>query len=200
MRVSEALEQIEAIHGHLARWEVYRGFRAGAVALEGVVALLAAWAQPWLVAAGDARGFVAYWSLVALVCGLLGAGAALRSYRATTDELLRRQTRRVAAQLLPCVAAGAVVTACLLRGGAGLAVWLPGLWATLFGLGLVAARPYLPRLIGAVALFYLAAGALLLAHAPAATTLSGWQVGAPFGAGHLLAALVLHLDRGTADA
>jgi hypothetical protein len=198
MRVTEALAQIEAIHGHLARWEVYRGFRAGAVALEGVVALAAAWAQPRLVAAGDAAGFVAYWSLVALACGLIGAGAALRAYRATADEHLRRQTRHVAAQLPPCVAAGAVMTPCLLRGAA--AAWLPGLWATLFGLGLVAARPYLPRLVGAVALFYLAAGGLLLAHAADASTLSGWQVGLPFGFGHLLAALVLYRDRGAAHA
>src|SRR5262249_5979389 len=107
-------------------------------------------------------------------------------------------TRQVAAQLLPCVAAGAVVTPCLLRGGA--AAWLPGLWATLFGLGLVAARPYLPRLVGAVALFYLAAGALLLARAADAPTLSGWQVGLPSGAGPLLAALVLYRDRGAAHA
>jgi hypothetical protein len=35
MHVREALEQLDAIHDHLARVEEYRGFRAVAVALVG---------------------------------------------------------------------------------------------------------------------------------------------------------------------
>ena len=71
------------------------------------------------------------------------------------------------------VAAGAVVTVCLLRAGPGCTGWLPGLWAMLFGLGLVAARPYLPRHIGVVAL--LPDGKSLL-FASWDTTLRYWDI------------------------
>jgi hypothetical protein len=70
---------------------------------------------------------------------------------------------------------------------------LPGLWAVLFGLGVFASRPYLPRATGWVALFYLAAGGLLLwaADRPG-VALNGWGVGGVFGVGQLATALVLH--------
>src|ERR1700746_2551532 len=101
MDVKDALQQIQAIHGQLARSEVYRGFRAQALALVGVLALLAALMQPWGVPDGDARGFVGYWSSVAAVCAFLGAGAILRAYVTSADDFTRRQTRQVAAQFLP---------------------------------------------------------------------------------------------------
>jgi hypothetical protein len=198
--VRDALQQIEAIHGHLARTEVYRGFRARALALVGLLAFLAAWVQPWVVTEGDETGFIGYWSCMAAGCGMLGAGAALKTYLVAEDDFVRRQTRQVAGQFLPCVAAGAVVTVCLLRGGPGCTAWLPGLWAMLFGLGVLAARPYLPRPVGAVALFYLGCGTVLLGRAASGAAPSSWSVGAPFGLGHLLTAAALHLEPESRDA
>ena len=69
---------------------------------------------------------------------------------------------------------------------------LPGLWALLFGLGVFATRPYLPRAVGWVGLFYLAAGSLLVGHAAITPSLSGWSVGGVFGAGYLATALAFH--------
>ena len=195
MRVDDALEQLDAIHAHLAKAEVYRGFRVAGVALVGVAGLLAAAVQPLVPSAGP-TGFVLYWLAVAGACGLVGSGAAARDYFAREDEFARRRTRQVFAQFGPCLLAGGVVTAAALRAPADLVPYLPGLWAVLFGLGLVSARPYLPRGVGKVGLGYVLAGGLLLARAPAAPDPSGWAVGGVFGAGHLATAAVLWWDRG----
>src|SRR5262249_46839651 len=152
------------IHEQLAKAEVYRGFRVPGVAAAGALGLAAAAAQPWVVAP-DGLGFVAYWVTVAVVCAAVGAGAALHAYFVAEDGFARRRTRRVLSQFLPCLGAGAVVTFALPRCDAALVALLPGLWALLFGLGVLAARPYLPRAIGWVSLFYLGCGALLLARA-----------------------------------
>ncbi len=64
-----------------------------------------------------------------------------------------------------------------------------GLWV--FGLAIFAARPYLPRASGWVALAYLGAGCIALNLAPTDPVVFGWIVAAIFGTGQLAAALVL---------
>jgi hypothetical protein len=75
---------------------------------------------------------------------------------------------------------------------AALVPLLPGLWAICFGIGTFASRPYLPRASGWVALFYYAAGMALLWIARGPEPLRAWWVGATFGTGQLLAAIVLY--------
>jgi hypothetical protein len=75
---------------------------------------------------------------------------------------------------------------------------LPGLWAVVFGLGVFATRPYLPRAVGWVGLYYLTAGAFLLGRSPFAE-LSGWSVGGVFGLGQLATALVLYWNLERSD-
>ena len=186
MEVRDALDRLDRIHDHLTRAEVYRGFRVPAVALVGCVGLLAAAAQPWVVRGGGA--FVWFWSAVGAAGVLIGLGAAARSYFFGEDDFERRRTRRVMGQFLPCVLAGALLTVSLGRADAFVPL-LPGAWAVLFGLGVVAVRPHLPPAVGLVGVAYVLAGGLLLAWRPAAP--SGWSVGGVFGAGHLATALVL---------
>lgn len=193
MRTQDAIEQLDLIHDQLARAEVYPGFRPPAVALVGSVGLLAAAAQPGV----SAGGFVAYWLAVAAVGGAIGFAAAARSYAREEDELARRRTRRVMAQFLPALAAGAAVTLGVWRAGPELVHLLPGLWALVFGLGIVAARPHLPAAVWGVGVGYVLAGAaLLLAATPEP---SGWAVGGVFGVGHLATAAALHTRRGSDD-
>lgn len=192
MRVTDALSQIDAIHDQLAKGEVYRGFHVPGVAFAGLVGLLAAVLQPWMIAPDDADGFVHYWLAVAALSSLLAAGAALHTYWFHDDVFARRRARRVAGQFGPCLLAGAAATVAMLRGGPAYVPFLPGLWASFFGLGIFAIRPYLPRAIGWVGLFYLAAGAVLVVQAASVPRLSGWDVGAVFGIGHLATALVFH--------
>src|SRR5262245_53017664 len=199
MHVREALERLDEIHDQLTKAEVYPGFRVPGVALAGVVGLLAAAVQPLVAGTDTPVGFVGYWVAVAAACGLLGGGTAVHSYLFHEDDFDRRRTRRVLTQFFPCLLAGGLLTLALFRGGSDLVRFLPGVWATVFGLGMISARPYLPRGIGGVGLFYLVAGGVLLVQAADSHELSGWSVGGVFGVGHLAAAVVLHLRRERAD-
>ena len=87
------------------------------------------------------------------------------------------------------------VTAVLTRAGASFVPYLPGLWAVLFALGVFAARPYLPRATGWVALLYLVGGALLLAAGPTDLDWAGRAFGGVFTAGQLATAGVLHRNQ-----
>src|SRR5947209_4114234 len=157
MRVNEALGQIAQIHDHLARAEQYRGFHPLAVAASGLIGLIAAAVQSWIVPADDPAAFARFWLVVAVVGGGIGISPAIDAYFFREDEFARRRSRRVLGQFLPCVVAGLCVTLALGRAGNGLVWCLPGLWAALFGLGVFSARPYLPRATGWVGLFYLGA-------------------------------------------
>lgn len=192
MHVRDALDRLDQIHDQLARSEVYRGFRVPAVALVGATGLAAAALQP-LAAGAEGVGFVAYWVAVAVGCALLGTAAAVHAYVTREDDFERRRTRRVAAQFLPAALAGAAVTAAVAR-VPELVSFLPGFWAVLFGLGLIATRPHLPDGIGPIGLGYVAAGAFHLLRAAPGAELSGWSVGGVFGVGHLLTAFVLWRD------
>jgi hypothetical protein len=193
MHVTDALRQLDDIHDHVMRAEVYRGFQAPGVAAVGILGLVAAVVQPLIAGADGPHGFVLYWVVVALVGGLLGGSGAVYTYLYREDDFARRKTRRVVLQFLPCLAAGACVTASFTLGGPTVVPFLPGVWAVLFGLGMMAVRPYLPRPIGLVAWFYLVAGSWLLLRAAAVPELSGLSVGGVFGFGHLATAAVLLL-------
>jgi hypothetical protein len=186
----EALDQISEIHRHLAKSEVYRGYRPLPVALSGVVGLLAAFLQAPTRGANDPVGFVIYWSAIAIVAAAVGSAEIVFNYVWRESAFGRRTTRVVAAQFAPPLVVAGVATLALTRLSAALVPILPGLWAALFGLGIFAARPYLPRATGWVALFYLTAGAWWLWHMAVAPP-SPWAVGGTFGVGQIFAAVVL---------
>lgn len=192
MDVSRALSQIAEIHQQIAKGEVYRGYRSLPVAASGVIGILAAVLQPWAVGSGDPVGFVIYWSWVAAVACVVGTSEIAYNYAARENEADRRRTRQVIGQFLPSVLGAAIISLSFVRLSATLVPVLPGLWAICFGIGVFASRPYLPRASGVVALFYYAAGVALLWRARGPESLSGWWVGGTFGAGQLLAALVLY--------
>jgi hypothetical protein len=191
MRVDEALDRLDAIHAQLDRAAVYRGFRVPAVAAVGCVGLAAAAAQPLVPEAGRGVGFVLYWVAVAAVGGILGTAAGVRSYVLREDEFDRRRTRRVLVQFLPCLLAGGAVTVAVARGAPDFVPFLPGVWAAVFGLGVVAAAPFLPPAVGPVGLAYVALGVILCLRTDPAADPSGWAVGGVFGLGHFATALAL---------
>jgi hypothetical protein len=186
MHVHEALERLDQIHDQLTRSEVYRGFRVSAVVAVGVLGIVAAAIEPVV----PGVSFVWYWIGVAGLCASLGLAAALHSYAQREDEFERRRTRRVMAQFLPCLLGGAAITLSADR-APELVAFLPGFWAVVFGLGVIAARPHLPRAIGVVGFGYVVVGAALLLQTDPGNPPSGWAVGGVFGIGHLATALVL---------
>jgi len=196
MEIHRALDQISAIHDHLAKAEVYRGYRSIPAALSGVLALVAAALQPGLVGQAVEESFVIYWITVAVVGSVLAGGGIVYNYFFRENEFARRLTRRVVGQVLPPLFAGVVVTAIVVRVEAvnetvNVAL-LPGIWACLYSLGVFASRPYLPRMIGWVALFYFLAGGVLMSMSGSGASLSPWGMGLTFGIGQIFAGIVLH--------
>jgi len=196
--VSRALEQIEAIHEQLAKGEVYRGWRSAPVAVSGLVGLIAAAFESGSDRPIDPWAFAGYWVVVGIVALVAGCAEIAWHYVARASETDRRRSRQVIGQFMPALAAGAIVTGALMRFNPALATLLPGLWALLFGVGIFAARPYVPRASGWVGLYYWTAGLLLLWLSHRIDTLSPWTVGGTFGLGQLLGAVVLYwnLERG----
>lgn len=192
LETKRALDQIAEIHGHLARGEVYRDYRALPVALSGAGAVIAAALQRPILGTAPGGGFVVYWLVVALLCAPIAAGGVLRGYLRAATAAERRHTRTVVGQLLPSLLAGAAVSLALGFAGPEARTLLPGLWSILFALGVFASRPYLPRHIGWVALYYLVAGSGLLLLAAETTRINPWSMGVTFGVGQALAGLVLY--------
>jgi hypothetical protein len=191
MDVTRALDQIAEIHEQIAKGEVYRGYRSLPIAASGAIGVTAAWIQPAEVAR-DPIAFAVYWMVVAVAAMFVGSSEILYNYVVHDSASGRRRTRKVVGQFLPSVFAGGAIAVCFCRLDPSLVVLLPGLWAICFGLGAFASRPYLPRASGWVALFYYAAGFVLLSIGRGnGAGLSGWWIGVTFGTGQLLAALVL---------
>ena len=195
MDVPQALERIEEIHAQMAKGEVFRGYRPVPVAIAGVLGLLGAFLQPRFVPAGDGGiSFLAFWLGVASLNVGLNTAVIASGWARTRDPFVRRHTRLVVGQFVPCLVAGAAVSLALPSVDPGLTRLLPGLWALLFGLGVFASRPYLARATGWVALWFVVAGTALLSFPPQGWTRLGLVHGGVFGLGLLGAALVLHLD------
>lgn len=191
MELERALHQIAEIHGHLARSEVYRGYRSLPLALSGFIALAAAGLQETVLVPETDVAFVSYWVVIAAICGALSSSEVIYHYLFRDDAFRRRKTRRVTGQFLPSLIGGGALTVCLVKSGPSAVSLIPGLWAILFGMGIFASRPYLPRAIGWVGLFYLIAGNLLLLLSGGGG-LNPWGMGVTFGTGQLLTALVLY--------
>jgi len=189
--VTRALDQIAQIHEQIAKGEVYRGYRSLPIAASGLMGLAAAWLQPRALGTVDPVGFVLYWAAIAAAAAFVGSSEIIYNYIVHEEASGRRRTRRVVGQFLPSAVGGAAITVCFCHLSAALVPLLPGLWAICFGIGTFASRPYLPKASGWVALFYYAAGFMLLWIARGPAPLTGWWVGGTFGIGQLFAALVL---------
>jgi hypothetical protein len=189
---SRALEQIAEIHEHLAKTEVFRGWRSLPVASSAVVGLAAA---AWQSATGrplDPWSFTVFWLAVGVVALIIGCSEIVWHYATRATPAERRRSRQVVGQFLPALVAGALVTPAVIQLSPALVTLLPGLWALLFGVAVFAARPFVPRESGWVALYYFAAGLVLLWRASDASAISPWAVGGTFGVGQLFAAAALY--------
>lgn len=194
MELREALDSIATIRRRMAESEVFRGYRALPVAVSAVFALAAGFLQPVLVPRPeqDVRGYVALWSVVALLSiGAAGLAMFLRD-RVVGTSLTRPVTWLAVGQFVPCLVAAAAVTAVLVRVAPDAAWVLPGLWQVFFSQGVFASCRLLPRPAFAVGAWYLAAGIVTLVLARGPDALSPWAMAVPFGVGQLSAAAVLY--------
>lgn len=189
--LGSVLEQIQEIHGRMAHGQLYHGYRPLPVALSGSLGLLGAWLQPRFVGVDDARGFLLYWMVVAIISAGVAISAAAWHF-ARQPRYERRQTLHVLGQFLPCLVGGAVIGAGVVSVAPHCTGLLPGLWAVCFSLGIFSSRPFLPRATGWVALYYMGAGAWLLLH-PQALHQPAWALAITFFLGQCAGAVILYL-------
>lgn len=192
MEYTEAISRISEIHEHLAKGEVYRGFRSAPMAISGLLGLSAAIVRPVVFSSAEPGSILVYWIVVAAICAIIGGSETAYYYLFVDDEFGRRRTRKVLSQFVPCLAAGGAITFGLARRDPSLIEYLPALWAIVFSLGVFAARPYLPRSIGWVALYYAITGCALLIGIDRCGGYFDIEIGGAFGIGQLAAALVFY--------
>jgi hypothetical protein len=107
-------------------------------------------------------------------------------------SLQRQMTLLAVEQFIPCLVAGAMVTAVMVRFAPAQAWMLCGLWPILFSLGIFASRRLLPPAIFWAGVFYMLVGVANLALAQGAAAFSPWTMGVAFGVGQALVAGILY--------
>src|SRR5688500_18508588 len=103
-----ALADISAIRGQMARGTVFRGYGPAALALTGLLALLAAIVQSnWIDdPVRDIRAYLAIWIATAALTILIVGGEAIRRSRRIHDGLADDMLRAAAEQFTPAAVAG----------------------------------------------------------------------------------------------
>jgi hypothetical protein len=194
--VRRALSEIQSIRGYVARCMEFRGYGPLTLALTGIVAIAVASVQQlWLIEPRQQfPRFLALWvGAAAASLTLIGVETVARARR-LHSALATQMIYSAVEQFLPAIVAGILLTAVIAR-SAPQSLWmLPGLWQLLFSLGVFASCRFLPRAIFWVGVWYLATGLACLALGGGDWAFSPWEMGIPFGVGHLLVAAVLQLD------
>jgi hypothetical protein len=194
--LDRALAEINAIRSQIARDTAFRGYGPATFLATGVIAGLAAVGQGiWLPHPAAAPAvFLTLWVVVAAVSiGVIGLEMVLRTRRlhlGLADEMIHSAIEH----FLPAAVTGALITLVLVRAAPASLWMLPGIWQIVFGLGVFASCRYLPRAIGLVGGWYVAAGLFSLAFGGGANAFAPWLMGGAFGVGQLMVAVILHLD------
>jgi hypothetical protein len=195
MELRQALAQVSEIHEHLARTEVFRGYRSATIGFSGLVGLAAAMVQAsWLPQPTERLGtYLALWIGAATINVVVAGVGVWSRARMAGMALARRTTIFAVGQFLPSLVVGGLLTLVIVE-RAGESAWmLPGLWALVFSLGVFASCRLLPRAVSIVGAWYLVCGVLALAWGQGEAALSPWIMGITFGAGQLLMAIILYV-------
>jgi hypothetical protein len=195
MELRRALAQVSDIHEHLARTQIFRGYRSLTVGFSGLVGIAAAILQAFLLPRPTERlsAYLAFW-IGAAVINLIVVGSEIW-YRAQMAKLTltRRTTIFAVEQFVPSLIAGGLLTLVIVKRASESAWMLPGLWAILFSLGIFASCRLLPRAVSVAGVWYMACGTLALIWGQDEAALSPWIMGVTFGGGQLLTAAILHI-------
>jgi hypothetical protein len=195
MELRDALTQIAEIRQQMARGEVFRGYRAATTAFSGGAALLTGLIQWSLFPDPTRRQFVLLWSAAAALCLTAVAIEMIIRTRRSASQVQRQLTLLAIEQFIPSVIAGALLTWFFCDYLRAESWMMPGLWMIIFSLGMFASTRILPRLVFAVAGFYLLAGilTLILTHDPASVwRFSPWPMALAFGIGQFSTAFILY--------
>ncbi|MBL4890123.1 MAG: hypothetical protein JKX97_08915, partial [Candidatus Lindowbacteria bacterium] len=155
MEVEKAISQISEIHSQISRSEHYRGLRALPVALTGATAIFAGFFQHQIINSFLAPlgipfsiCFVLYWCSIAVISLVIALSGISRNYFLHDDTMDRKKTIVILENFLPCLVVGMIVTLGITSLIPTNIALLPGIWTLVFTLGVFAARPFLPRIVG----------------------------------------------------
>ncbi len=142
MRLNDALSQIADIRQQIAHSQAFNGYRSLTTGLTGVIAIVASLLQKWLVVdpIHHMNRYLVIWLVVALVSIIVvGIELAIRCWR--SDQPLQRELSfHAMEQMIPSLAAGALLTFVVTQFAEEIAWVLPGIWSILFGLGVFRLR------------------------------------------------------------
>ncbi len=200
MNIHRALSDIAEIRAQLDRTETYRGFRSLAVGVSVALLLVGAWLEQAWVADPivSVDRYLTVWFCVAIASATLALVEMSIRARVSENELVGKMHWSLARQISPSLLVGFVLTLVIVAhareqptASAGLMWSLPGVWSMIYGLGLFSCHKHLPSQTLGVAVYFLFAGILLLAHNWSTRELAGWQMIASFGVGQTCLAIVL---------
>ena len=190
--LNQALTDISSIRRQMARTVEFRGYGPATLATTAALAVVAAFAQIYLVP-DPARHPIEYlvvWLATAVVSGALIAIQTSTRTRRMHSGMANEMILQAVEQFLPAAAAGAMLTWVLVR-YVPYAVWmLPGLWQIIFALGVFSSCRFLPRPMVVAGSWYLLTGLISIAIGDE-RAMSPWTMGIAFGAGQLLVAAIL---------
>jgi hypothetical protein len=195
MELRHALAQVSEIREHLARIEIFRGYRSLTVGFTGVVGLITAAAQAaWLTQPTEHLAeYLMLWIGAAAVNVALVAIELWHRAHSVDACFARRTTVFAVGQLVPALVAGGLLTVVIARCASESSWMLPGLWAMLFSLGIFASCRLLPKAVTIAGAWYLFWSIFALAWGQGEAALSPWIMGITFGLGQLVTAVILHV-------
>ncbi len=191
---NEALDKITEIHHQLSKTGIYKGYKSIIVMLSGLIGITAAVIQPFITKDNSSQLFVIYWAVIASINLVLCTGMIAYSYFFKETDYEKKQTLAVLMQFIPMIASGIIVTPFFTLYGREAIPFLPGIWALLFGMGILNVRPYLSNLTIFASLYYLICSIILLYLRFYNVNYLTLGMALTFGIGQFISATILYLS------
>jgi hypothetical protein len=152
-----AMDNLRYIRETMERAGSFTAVSGWGIVTIGATAIAAAWLAG---AMASPAGWLAVWTVEAVLALAIGVLSVARKARAAGMPLLSGPGRKVALILSPPLMAGAVLTAVMF--GEGILAPLPGMWLLLFGAGVVAAGAFSVRIVPVMGLTFMLLGSAAL--------------------------------------
>jgi hypothetical protein len=151
-RAMENLRFIRETMERAGSFTAVSGWGQVVIGCTALIAALVASLQP------SDDGWIAVWSVEALLALGIGGGTVARKAYAAGLPLLSGPGRKLALSLAPPLVTGVILTAVLVE--AGLLWPLPGMWLLLYGTGVVAAGAYSVRVVPVMGMTFMLLGTI----------------------------------------
>lgn len=190
--LDKALGDITSIRRQVARSTEFRGYGAATLAVTGLLAILAAAAQAFLLPdpASYIGSYLRIWMTTAILSAVLIGMQTLTRTRRIHSGMADEMILMAVEQFLPSVGAGALISVVLVRFVPGSVWMLPGFWQITFSLGVFASCRFLPKPMTAAGCWYLLTGLACIGLGDT-RALTPWSMGIAYGIGQLIVAAVL---------